>query len=485
MLKFLLLLSCQGLFYILSYAFVWILAKTIPPDRLGTYFLSFAFANGISIFVRWGWGQATLKYCSKLIIDSNSKAYGFLAYAAGRIIIRSIFGLVACALFTALITAIYSNRLFLPIMLLLSPYIILRPFNELTIQYLRILGRVKLFSILQYVTAPLSKIIIFLIFLWLFDFEIFSIPLGVIFSESIVLLLGYFLLTKGLFKILFSDENKPDDAAYIRIFTQNIGINLMLLYMLNGGDIAFAGLWLKPEEIAGYQISRQVSNIILMSLTLFEPVVAPAFARLIGGKDKLKLQEGYNLSVKFLSIIAIGMTCMLLFNAEWLLNLFGRYYASAVLPIMILCISQMINVFTGQCGYILSMAGYSRIILANGILTAASTLLLILVLVPHYRINGLAVAVGSSIILVNLLRVYQIRKFEGIRWLSTRQITHLSSWLALSLFLFCGLKLLLPAKLALPVGLCGYYGSAAAWYLFLKRNDLHRFLDIMFSHDNP
>jgi O-antigen/teichoic acid export membrane protein len=482
MAKFLLLLSCQGLYYILSYTFVWVLAKSIPPDRLGTYFLSFAFANGISIFVKWGWGQATLRYCSKLSIHCNSSAFKFLGYAASRIAIRSIAGFGVCAIFALLITTIYSNKLFLPLMLLLSPYIVLHPFNEITIQYLRILGRVKLFSVLQYLTAPLTKISIFLFFFLLFDLEIFAIPLGVILSEFIVLLVGYLFLTKGLFKILFKD--KPDDESRIKIFSKNIGINLMLIFMLNGGDIAFAGLWLKPEEIAGYQISRQVSNIILMSLALFEPVVAPAFAKLIGGKDKAGLQESYNLSVKFLSVIAIGMTCALLFNAEWLLNLFGRYYASAILPIIILCVCQMINVFTGQCGYILSMAGYSKIILTNGILTAVSTLLLIAVLVPYYRVNGLAVAVGCSIILVNLLRVYQIRKFENIRWLSSRQMIHLSAWLILSVFLFGGLKLFLPTQLALAFGLSGYYGAALTWHLFWKRDDLHRFLNIIFSNDH-
>ena len=137
-------------------------------------------------------------------------------------------------------------------------------------------------------------------------------------------------------------------------------------------------------------------------------------------------------------------------------------------------VGQMVNVLTGQSGYILSMGGHSKYVLANALFVIALTLALMTLLVPSLGIIGAASAFAGSTITINLLRIWQIKRLENIAWITFPQVLKLIGWLVFAAGLFYFLRYFILNPFSLGLGFMVYFTLFSSFHYFLTHYTVRR-----------
>jgi O-antigen/teichoic acid export membrane protein len=93
---------------------------------------------------------------------------------------------------------------------------------------------------------------------------------------------------------------------------------------------------------------------------------------------------------------------------------FGAEYESAYVPLVILCVGQLVNASMGSVGALLNMTGHERDTTKSILVAAVVNVALNLSLVPHWGIIGAAVATASTLTVWNLIMWHKVRARIGI-----------------------------------------------------------------------
>jgi O-antigen/teichoic acid export membrane protein len=128
-------------------------------------------------------------------------------------------------------------------------------------------------------------------------------------------------------------------------------------------------------------------------------------------KEFGRLEELFRISTKwglYISLPVFALVCV--FPREMLRYIFDSRYESGWLPLVILCIGQLVNLATGAIGPLLVMTGHpKRWLILSGIALAAN-IGLNMYLVPIYGLTGAAVGTAVSLSALFLVGVIQVRK---------------------------------------------------------------------------
>jgi O-antigen/teichoic acid export membrane protein len=96
-----------------------------------------------------------------------------------------------------------------------------------------------------------------------------------------------------------------------------------------------------------------------------------------------------------------------------ILRWFGSDFSEGALALMILAVGQLVNAATGAVEPLLIMSGHEKYVRNNTLASALCNLLLNLLLIPLWGINGAAVADSLTIALQNLTASFWAQKKLG------------------------------------------------------------------------
>ena len=139
-------------------------------------------------------------------------------------------------------------------------------------------------------------------------------------------------------------------------------------------------------------------------------VLAPLFSRFYYEKDFKLLQNVFTFSARITSVIALSIFVLIFLFSNDLLTLFGNEFIAGKKALMILCAGQLFNIFAGSVGILLVMTGYEReTVICLGIGVGVNIVMNIL-LIPRWGIEGTAVATTAGIMVWNILMIYFVYK---------------------------------------------------------------------------
>jgi O-antigen/teichoic acid export membrane protein len=104
----------------------------------------------------------------------------------------------------------------------------------------------------------------------------------------------------------------------------------------------------------------------------------------------------------------------LCFGGKLILSMFEQEYVKGYTCLMILVSAHIFNTITGSVGLILSMTGFQNILAKIMVPMVLLTIIFNITLIPHYGIDGAAVATMLTIILWNLISICAVKKLIGV-----------------------------------------------------------------------
>ncbi|MEP6758477.1 MAG: polysaccharide biosynthesis C-terminal domain-containing protein [Actinomycetota bacterium] len=173
--------------------------------------------------------------------------------------------------------------------------------------------------------------------------------------------------------------------------------------------------YVTSSEIGVYSACVRAALIMVLFLTAVSYVFAPFVADLHERGETARLDTLFKTITRWTVAGTIPVLLVMLVVPAAILQMFGKAdFASGAEALRILVIGQAINVSVGAAGFVLIMAGRTGWDLVVYVLSAILDLVLSLILIPKFGINGAAAAQAITIACSNWLRLVLVRRLVGI-----------------------------------------------------------------------
>jgi O-antigen/teichoic acid export membrane protein len=144
-------------------------------------------------------------------------------------------------------------------------------------------------------------------------------------------------------------------------------------------------------------------------------VVAPQFSRLYAQSNMAHMQVIATQSARAVLLLAVPIALLLILAGGVLLGwIFGAEFISARAPLAILAVGQLVNAAFGSVGFLLNMTGHEAVNARILWQSALLNILLNVVLIPIFGMNGAAVATAMSLAFWNVSLYRQVKNRLGI-----------------------------------------------------------------------
>jgi O-antigen/teichoic acid export membrane protein len=183
--------------------------------------------------------------------------------------------------------------------------------------------------------------------------------------------------------------------------------------LMERADILLLG-WLAGTTEAGiYSVAHRIALLVTFVLTSVNIIFAPTIAALYAQEDRAGLQSLVTTTAWWTTLSSLAIALPLLVLAEFVLGLFGGAFVAGSSALRILLLGQAVSAMAGSVGYLMIMTGQERQATYIILSATASNILLNLLLIPPFGIQGAAIANAITLIAWNVaMAVFTWRKLR-------------------------------------------------------------------------
>jgi O-antigen/teichoic acid export membrane protein len=183
----------------------------------------------------------------------------------------------------------------------------------------------------------------------------------------------------------------------------------------NNIDTLFIGSYLDLSQVAVYSVAFLIASLIEVPAGALSKIADPKISDAIARNDFKLIEEVYYKSTRLLMIIGALFFVGLFINIHELLSLLPEKYRSGETAVIIISISAFSNMATGMNS---SIIFYSDKYKQGSIMLIAMIILSVIlnmIMIPIWGIEGAAIATGTSLFLSNVFKsliIYRSYKLQ-------------------------------------------------------------------------
>ena len=400
---------------ILGYLLTLLIANLFGAKGLGDYILAITVLRLFTLLAKIGLDTTSIRFLASYA--SKEKWTSILYFRKQSVIILS---------FTSVIVSILMYFLSIPISDLLNTkaeYIEINAFFVLPMSFfmfhyqsLRGLKRIAEFSFFYRVSQSLFSIISIII---LYQFvgndpkvPIYAYLVGLI----IVSILSFFSLRYCLKN---RSEGKESAEKEIMKYSTLLKISIPLMFaqsvqfIMAWTDKLMLGAMTNSEEVGIYHTAFKLSMFAAITLMSINSIASPKFAEMFAQNDMEGLKKVVHQSTKMIFWTSIPLVIIFFLFPGFFLGLFGEEFKVGATAFILLSCGRLVSSFSGSVGNILQMTGNQNIYALILLFGAILNIVLNLILIPKYGINGAAISSMSSLIVWNLSMVLVVKNKFG------------------------------------------------------------------------
>ena len=407
-----------------GYLLTLVIANLFGAKGLGDYVLAITVLRLFTLLAKLGLDTTSIRFIASFA--SQDKWTSIFKFRKQVVSILSISSVVASLLMyflsVPIAELINANALYIQIN---AFFVLPMTFFMLHYQSLRGLKRIAEFSFFYRMAQALFSVISIIILYQFFTTS--DVPVyAYLISVLIVSLLSFISFRYWLNK---RSKGKESAEQEIMSYSTLLKISIPLMFaqsvqfimawtdklMLGAIDTpnVVNGITTNIEEVGVYYTAFKLSMFAAVALMAINSIASPKFAEMFAKNDMEGLKKVIHQSTKMIFWTSVPLVIIFFIFPEFFLGLFGEEFKIGVTAFIFLSCGRLISSFSGSVGNILQMTGnqniYAKILLFGAILNV----LLNLILIPRYGINGAAIASMSSLIVWNLSMVLVIKKKFG------------------------------------------------------------------------
>lgn len=223
---------------------------------------------------------------------------------------------------------------------------------------------------------------------------------------------GWFLLRRA------TPQLKDAKGSYPlgKIVASNLPLLLTNLCMvINARSGAYAlGYWSSTADLGIFNIALRVSLLTSFPLMAVNAISAPKFAAMHGQSNHEGLQRIFRQSTAIMLAATLPVLLIIFLMPELILSFFGAEFVNGKSVLIVLALGQLFNIAAGPVGMMLAMTGNEKSLRNAHFISLLVNVVLLAALVPGLGMMGAAYATTASVIFVNIVAVYLVKKKLGI-----------------------------------------------------------------------
>ena len=395
---------------IIRYGYVFLLARLLGADLLGIFFLGLIITEFFGVIARFGLDTGVVKYVAVAAGEKNkAKIKG--------VITSSLIFSVAAGIFISILLVFGSNSIANHVFHkpelsnVLKVMAISLPLSSAT---LILLSATQAFHTLKYrVTVEfflnpilnLTLVALFFLIGYRLSGAVAAYVLTFVFSVVISL-----IFVKRLFPEIVMPQIKPvfETRKLLRFSTPLLLVNFLSLMMM-WTDVLMLGYFKQASDVGIYNTAVRTAFFINFIIMSFTSIFTPRISELFSQKKLTELESLFKTVTRWIFTLSIPIFLIIVIFSKQILLLFGAKFVNGYVSLIILAIAHLVNASVGSVRYILVMSENERLVMYNTVTICILNILLNALLIPKFGMNGAAIATATSIILINIIMLIQVK----------------------------------------------------------------------------
>ena len=393
---------------IISYLTTVIIAKT-GSSILGLLNLGLSIVSFIAMISLLGLSGGVLRYVSYYLGKKDKKR--IKGVIQGSLKVSLITGIIA-----SILVFIFSSNIAIDIFKKPELVSVLRVFafmiplliaTEIFVNIMLSFKKIQYNVIIRDLTERIFRFIIVVLFIYL-GFSLSWIALGYVLGSLLTCILFLNLLRRKEF-IIFDKKIKPDlDFKELIIYSLPLILVSLLSLLQKWADIFILGFYRSASEIGVYSIAFSTAALLSIVPTALMSLFAPIATSLYASNKKNDIKKINNFVTKWIFTFNLPFLLILIFFSKNLLQLvFGNEYLSGYLALIILGFSYLLLSLTHIYSNNLLIIKKTKLLSILVLISTLSNIILNILLVPRYGINGAAIStLVATVIFLILVMIY-------------------------------------------------------------------------------
>ncbi len=415
--------SSTGLSFLLSL----ILARLLKAEGLGVYSYALAWVYILSIPSIMGLESLLIREVSVFSSRSEwSGLKGLIRFAWGTVLISSAVIMMMVFLYRYFHTGSSEKLEAFAVAIVLLPLISITAVNR---SILKGLQRVVIAQVPELLLQP--TIFIGLILLFYIVSRDTIQPISVILFNLSAMFVATVIVSFLLYRYLPEGLSGVAPEYHVKKWLKS-GLTLLLLtgmgFINSRTDIVMLGAMKEARVVGIYTVASAGASLVPFVLLSVNTSLGPIISRLYHSGQKDLLQREITHTARLILLFSLPVAIILIMFGRWFLMLYGEEFTAGADALAILCAGQVINIAAGSVGLILIMTGYERDASLGLGIGAVVNVVLNLLLIPRWSMNGAAVATAISMATWNLVMAWFVRKRLGLYTTALGDLRRLKVW---------------------------------------------------------
>ncbi len=233
---------------------------------------------------------------------------------------------------------------------------------------------------------------------------------GVVIAYSLSVFLASLLSIYFLFKVFPAIKHLKAVYETNELFRFSLPLLLVVLmnFLIMLTDTLMLGYFRPKNEVGVYNAAVRTALITSLVLVSFNSIFAPVISDLFNKREIRKLEALFKAATKWIYTISFPLFLLMTLLSKEIMSVFGQEFIGGRNAFVILAFAQMVNAGVGSVGFILTMSGRQNLMMYNTLGICLLNIFLNFLLIPPYGILGAAVASCVSVVIINLLMLFEV-----------------------------------------------------------------------------
>jgi len=226
--------------------------------------------------------------------------------------------------------------------------------------------------------------------------------------RMVVMMLYAFSVRLPVFKF-----NRIENVSAILKYSSLIIIAGSIATVILDIDSFMLGFYMDIEKVAYYGVAIYIATVIAVPSRAMQQILQPLTANFLNAKNMVALKDLYIRSSQTLFVIGGFIFLLIVLNINQMYLLIPEEFSGGLIVVFLVSIAKLYDNLMGCNNVVLFNSDYYRMVLVFGVMLTILAVILNILLIPLYGINGSALATFLAISIYNTIKVYFVkRKFN-------------------------------------------------------------------------
>jgi O-antigen/teichoic acid export membrane protein len=413
----------QVFFKFISFFYFVLIARAASQEDVGLFLITFGIMSFVAIFSHLGFPASLTRYVPYFEgLKQKGKIRDMLRLSY---VLLTVFGL----LFTFVIWLaadwigeVYEKPMLPDAIRMFSVFLLLNNIFSVNVYYLQGRADIKSMQLVQNV-QNFFKLVLTAVFFLAFGASLYTLIGGFLTSYLLAL-----IVSLPIVHMKIRDLPKKDGGISKRqLWEEMLPFGLMLTIVsslwliIQVSDKLLLAYLVEPakaaEIVAIYALATTAAAVLIMFPVSIGSIFLPILSRLAGKEDYKQMRSVTEAAQRWVLFVTIPTAIVLgTFSGDILNAFYGPAYATGALAMSIFVLGILVKSFSMMYSFALAALRLVKVELTIAFLTALANILLNILLIPMYGMEGAALASVISLFLMLALSLYYSKKLFDFRF---------------------------------------------------------------------